>query len=258
MTDKCNTVYFIGAGPGDPKYLTLEGREALIQCAVVYAVDPYPETFASLLVDKIVKDPFDMFFEEIALDVKENLSRGSVAFIVPGDLTVFSPFLPLVEHLGDRTHVVAGVGIVNAAAALLKRTLVMPGISHSIVMTSPKHTDKSGEPDELSRLAKAAGTMVLFMNNRPLDQLSGELSEGFAPDTEVAIVSRIGMEGEKTYRATLSTMAEVVGSDDIFGLESGDPSLALVLVGDVLSARSDPGFWDKRKKQFWDRRKGKV
>jgi precorrin-4/cobalt-precorrin-4 C11-methyltransferase len=255
MADKYNTVYFIGAGPGDPKYLTLEGRDALSESAVVYAVDPYPDTFAPLLEGKVIKDPFDMFFEEITTEIVKGLSRGDVAFLIPGDMTVFSPFLPLVEHFGDRACVVAGVGTVNAAAALLKRTLDMPGISHSIVMTSPKHIDKRGDADELSRLAKAAGTMVLFMNNRPLTWLSDELYEGFAPDTDVAIVSRIGMEGEKIYRATLSTMADVVGSDDIFGLKSGDPSLALVLVGDVLSARSDPAFWDKRKKQFWDKRK---
>lgn len=257
MTDKHNTVYFIGAGPGDPKYLTIEGKDALVRCAVVYAVDPYPDTFAFLLAGRVVKDPLEMLFEEIAKDVAEGLSRGNVAFLVPGDLAVFSPFLPLVEHFADRAKVVAGVGTVNAAAALLKRTLDMPGISHSVVLTSPKHIDKRGDVDELSRLAKAAGTMVLFMNNRPLTQLSDELSEGFTRDTEVAIVSRIGMEGEKIYRATISTMADVVGSDDIFGLESGDPSMALVLVGDVLSAQSDPAFWDKRKEKFWDRKRKK-
>jgi precorrin-4/cobalt-precorrin-4 C11-methyltransferase len=196
-----------------------------------------------------------MYFDQITADVTKGLSRGNVAFLVPGDLTVFSPFLPLVEHFGDRVSVVAGVGTVNAAAALLKRTLDMPGISHSIVLTSPKHIDKGGEAGELSRLARAAGTMVLFMNNRPLAQLSTELSMGFVPDTDVAIVSRIGMKGEKIYRATLSTMADAVGTDDIFGLESGDPSLALVLVGDVLTARSDPAFWDRRKEKFWDKKR---
>jgi len=257
MSDSRNTVYFIGAGPGDPKYLTLEGRDALAGSRVVYAVDPYPDTFRSLLEGKIVKDPFEMRFKEIKSDVEKSLSAGDTAFLVPGDMTVFSPFLPLVEHFGQFARVIAGVGTMNAAAALLKRTLDMPGISHSIVMTSPKHIDKTGDVGELSRLAGSAGTMVLFMNNRPLTQLTAELSAGLSPDTDVAIVSRIGMEHEKVYRATLSTMADVVGTDDIFGLESGDPSLALILIGGVLSARSDPAFWDRRKKQFWDKRRAK-
>ena len=52
-------------------------------------------------------------------------------------------------------------------------------------------------------------------------------------------------------------MAEVVGEDDIFGLVSGDPSLAIIIVGDVLKAKSDPAFWNKRKEKFWNRKKEK-
>jgi len=250
-----NTLFFIGAGPGESKYLTREGQEALEQCKVVFAVEPYQETYAPLLAGKEVRDPFERVFNEITGDIEDCLVRGSVGILIPGDLAVFSPFLPLLEQFEGRSRVIAGVGTLNAAAAILKRTLVMPGISHSVILTSPKQIEKDGGVEEIGHLAKAAGTMVLFMNNRPLEQLSAELSEGFPPDTPVAIVSRAGMAGEKTYSATLSTMARVVGSDDIFGLESGDPSLALVVVGTVLTARSDPGSWDRRKKSFWDRRK---
>jgi precorrin-4/cobalt-precorrin-4 C11-methyltransferase len=109
----------------------------------------------------------------------------------------------------------------------------------------------------MAELAKAAGTMVLYMNNRPLDQLADELGEGFGPDTPVAVVSRIGLDGEEIYRGTLDTISYVVGEDDIFGLVSGNPSLAIVLVGDVLETSSDPAFWDKRKKKFWDRMKSR-
>lgn len=255
MTDHNKTVYFIGAGPGDPKFITLEGKGSLMRCKTVYAVDPYPETYAALLMGKDIKDPFEKVFAEITGDVEKELEKGGVGFLIPGDMTVFSPFLPLVEHFGERARVIAGVGTLNAAAALLKCTLDMPGVSHAIVLTSPKHIDKAGTSDGLALLAKAAGTMVLYMNNRPLSQLAGELAAGFGPYTPVAIVSRIGMDGEKVYNATLSTIETVVGDDDIFGLVSGDPSLALILVGDILKTRSDPAFWDKRKKDCWDRKK---
>jgi precorrin-4/cobalt-precorrin-4 C11-methyltransferase len=249
------TVYFIGAGPGDPKFLTLEGKRSLDHCKTIYAVDPYPKTYAALVKGKDIRDPFDRLFSEITDEVEKSLGQGNVGFLVPGDLTVFSPFLPLVEHFGERARVVAGVGILNAAAALLKCTLDMPGVSHAIVLTSPKHLDKAGIPDGLAVLANAAGTMVLYMNNRPLNQLAGELAAGFEPVTPVAIVSKVGMDDERVYHATLSTMEKVVGDDDIFGLVSGDPSLALILVGDILKTRSDPAFWDKRKKDSWDRKK---
>ena len=248
-------IYFIGAGPGDAKYLTLEGSEALVRCSLVYAVDPYPETFARLLSGMIVQDPFERVFNELIQEVDEAARSAPVGFLVPGDITVFSPFLPIVEHFAERSRVIAGVGTLNAAAALIKQTLDMPGVSHSVVLTSPKHIDKAGDAMDLGQLARAAGTMVLYMNNRPLEQLAEELSGGFAPDTPAAILSRVGMEGEKVYRCTVSTMAEVVGEDDIFGLVSGDPSLAIIIVGDVLKAKSDPAFWNKRKEKFWNRKR---
>ena len=202
-------------------------------------------------------DPFERMFDELIDEVQEAAQSAPVGFLVPGDITVFSPFLPIVEHFSEHAWVIAGVGILNAAAALLKQTLEMPGVSHSVVLTSPKHIDKVGDTMELDRLARVAGTMVLYMNNRPLDQLAEELSGGFEPDTPVAIASRVGIEDEKVYRCTLSTMAETVGEDDIFGLVSGDPSLAIIIVGDVLKAQSDPAFWDKRKEKFWNRGKGR-
>jgi len=254
VSDSSNRVYFIGAGPGDPRFLTLEGVRALEKCHLVYALSPYPETFSSLLEAKLVKNPFDSVFSEITLEVEAALKRGSVGFLIPGDMTIFSPFLPLVERFGERSHVIAGVGILNAAAALLKKTLDMPEVSHSVVLTSPKHMDKYGDGSSLKALSRSAGTMILYMVNRPLAELMDELEPGFGPDAPVFIVYRIGLEGECLYRGTVSTIAQIVGDDDIFGHESGKPSMAIVLIGNVLEAHADPSFWDRRKEKFWDKR----
>jgi len=252
--DSSNMVFFIGAGPGDPRYLTLEGMEALEKCHLVYALPPYPETFSAYLDGKLIRDPFELIFSEINLEVEAALNNGSVGFLVPGDLTVFSPFLPLVEHFGERSLVIAGVGILNAAAALIKRTLDMPDVSHSVVLTSPKHIDKHGDGPSLAELSSAAGTMVLYMVNRPLTDLVEELKPGFEPETPVVVVYRIGLEGQRIYQGTLSDIARVVGEDDIFGLESGKPSLGIVLIGEVLEAHADPSLWNRRKEKFWDKR----
>ncbi len=248
-----NPIYFIGAGPGDPKYLTLEGAQALRESILVFALEPYPETFADHLGGKVIKDPFEYDFAGMCREVERFLNTGPVAYLIPGDMTVFSPFLPLVEHFEERSRVIPGVGVLNAAAALLKRTLDMPGISHSIMLTSPKHIDKHGGRNDLGELARCAGTMILYMVNRPLAEIVKELGGGFDPETPVAILYRIGMEGQRVYRGTLSTIDQEVGDDDIFGLRSGEPSLGIVLIGDVLEAHADPSFWDRRKAKFWDR-----
>ncbi len=247
-------VYFIGAGPGDPKYLTLEGREALRECNFVFAMPPYPETFAEFVDGKNLADPFEYDFKKIDHEVNRQLKNGSVGFIIPGDMMIFSPFLPLVDWFGERSRVIAGVGILNAAAALLKRTLDMTSVSHCVVLTSPKHIDRDGKKGELARLAALSGTLVLYMNNRPISQLVSELGDSYASETPAAVIYRIGLPEEKVYRGTVATIADVVGDDDLFGLESGEPSMAIIIIGDVLTSRSDPNFWDRRKKQFWDKR----
>ncbi len=249
-----NRVYFIGAGPGDPKYLTLEGRDALRECNFVFAMPPYPETFADFLKGKDLADPFEYDYKKIDQEVNRQLENGPVGFIIPGDMTVFSPFLPLVDLFGERSKVIAGVGILNAAASLLRRTLDMASVSHCVVLTSPKHIDRDGEEGELARLAALSGTLVLYMNNKPISQLVSEIGDGYSPETPVAVIYRIGLPEEKVYRGTVDTIADVVGDDDIFGLESGEPSMAIIIIGDVLVAESDPKFWDRRKKQFWDKR----
>ena len=250
-------VYFVGAGPGALRYLTLEGKAALEESALIYAFDPYPETFASLIGDRTVRDPFAYGFKEITAQVEKAMEEGSVAFLVPGDMTVFSPFLPLVQHFGERSRVIAGVGIVNAASALLKRTLEMPSVSSKVLLTSPKHMDRQEEAGSLGRLASLGGTMVLYMNNRPMARLAAELAEGYPPDTPVAVAYRIGLPEERIYHGTLATISDAVGKDDLFGLESGDPSMGIVIVGAVLTAPVDPSFWDSRKEKFWDRKKRK-
>jgi precorrin-4/cobalt-precorrin-4 C11-methyltransferase len=252
--DNSNMVYFIGAGPGGPRFLTLEGLQALEKCHLVYALPPYPETFSTYLEGKQIKNPFELIFSEINQEVESALKKGSVGFLIPGDLTVFSPFLPLVEHFGDRSQVIAGVGILNAAAALIKRTLDMPDVSHSVVLTSPKHIDKYGDGLSLAELSSAAGTMVLYMVNRPLADVMDELRPGFGPDTPVVVVYSIGLVEERIYQGTLSNIAQVVGEEDIFGLESGKPSMGIVLIGEVLEAHADPSFWNRRKEKFWDRK----
>jgi precorrin-4/cobalt-precorrin-4 C11-methyltransferase len=255
MTVSENQVYFIGAGPGDVKYLTLEGRAALQKCGLVYAVDPYPETYAALLEEKAVHDPFKRVFEELVEEIQEALPYSPVAFLVPGDMTVFSPFLPIVEHFERRSKVVAGVGILNASAALLKHTLDLPGVSHSVLLTSARYLEREGDRKELEHMTRAAGTLVLYMNKQPLNELAVYLSGNFEPETPVAILSCVGMADERLYECTLATMAETVGEEDIFGLVSGDPSLAVIIIGNVLEARSDPAFWNKNKERFWDRKK---
>ncbi|MYE37634.1 MAG: precorrin-4 C(11)-methyltransferase, partial [Rhodobacteraceae bacterium] len=61
------TVYFIGAGPGDPDLITVKGQKLISQCPVcIYAGSLVPEdVITSAPEDALVMDSASMNLEEI-------------------------------------------------------------------------------------------------------------------------------------------------------------------------------------------------
>ena len=246
-------VYFIGAGPGDPDLLTLKGARVLAGCPNVFAPTPYEVTFAALLAGKTVRIPFDFYFAELLGRVEDLLRAGDVAFLVPGDLTFYSPFQALIDILGERAEVVPGVSTANAAAARLKKTFDRAGVGNRAILTSPRVLAEDPAAPSLRELAAPGATLVLFMNNLPLPELVAQLRSGFGKNVPIAILHRLGLPGEEVVAATLDDIEEKVGDRDFFALNTPKkrPALTLVVVGETLAARADSAWWDLRRDKVW-------
>jgi precorrin-4/cobalt-precorrin-4 C11-methyltransferase len=247
-------LYFIGAGPGHPRHLTREGAASLRNARFVYALDPYPSTFSRLLRGKEVCDPKGYTFSRLTARLRSQLAQAPVAFLVPGDLTVFSPFMSLVAAFSSRARVIPGVGVMNAAAALLHATLEQPPETKCVVLASPRHLPggRRGR-DMLLRMAALRGTMVLYMVDRPLREMAALLAGVRGKGCPAALVHRAGLPGERTWRGTLATLPGLVGEEDplVPGPGKG-ASLALLLVGEALASRASAAEWDRRKRKVWD------
>jgi precorrin-4/cobalt-precorrin-4 C11-methyltransferase len=249
-------VFFIGAGPGDPELLTLRGARALAECGAVFAVNPYQETFASLLHGKQLLAPFDFYFQELCETVERLLQRGSVAFLVPGDLTFYSPFQPLIDWLGDRAAVIPGVGSANAASAALKKTFELPAVCNRAIITSPRALGENGLGVTLTDLAAPGVSLLIYMNNIPLPTLVAQLKQGYGCNVPIAIFHRLGLPGEAVVAGTLDDIVERVGKRDFFYLEQpkNRPALTLVVVGESLSTSVDGNWWNDRRDHVWHHR----
>lgn len=253
-----NRVYFIGAGPGDPDYLTLKGARLLAEAATVYAPPPFEVTFAEHLVGKQVSIPFDYYFEDLLARLERELVEGSVAFLIPGDLTFYSPFQALIDQLGDRAVVVPGVGTANVASAYLKKTLDLPGVCNRAILASPRTLgDEPGSPT-LGELAAPGVSLLIYMNNIPLPELVRQLRQGYGKNVPMALLHRLGLPGEEVIVATLDDMVERVGERDFFNLNGPKrrPALTLLIVGETLTAQVDGTWWNIRRDTIWKFRDG--
>lgn len=252
---KQHQVYFIGAGPGDPDLLTLAGARALEQCQKVFVPPPYEVTFASLLVGKSLHIPFDFYFEELLELINTALTSSDVAFLVPGDLTFYSPFQCLVDNLENRAVVIPGVGTANVASAFLKKTLDLPDVSSRAIIVSPRTLGNDGSLS-IRSLAAPGVTLLIYMNNIPLPQLVDDLKSGYGENVPIAILHRLCLPGQEVVSGCLDDIIEKVGGRDFFNLEGQDrrPALTLVLVGETLQTTVDGTWWNYRRDNIWRHR----
>lgn len=235
-------IYFVGSGPGDPGLMTIRGMEVLKRASLVLVPGFFKDTYAEYLAGKEYLDPFDFHYAELVARVEQCLAEGRDAvFMVPGDLAIFSPVQSIIDYFGESAEVVPGVSSMNAASAALKRTFDLPGVSHSTIATSPKTI--TGSPDTIASMSKHQATMVLFMNNKRVEDLVAELSEGYSPETPVAVMYNISLPGQEVVMTNIGDLGRDVDQarfedEDVF---------KLIIVGKVLTATEDPAWWNKRK-----------
>lgn len=248
-----NKVYFIGAGPGDAEFLTLKGARLLERCATVFVPSPFEQTFADHLGGKELLIPFDYYFDELITLIRQRLETGEVAFLVPGDLTFYSPFQALIDALGEVAEVIAGVGTANVASAWLKKTLDLPGVCNRAIIASPRTLGDGESAPTIEDLAAPGVTLLIYMNNIPLPELVAQLRRGYGRNVPIVIAHRLGLPGEEVVCGSLDDIVEKVGGRDFFNLAipKSRPALTLVLVGETLDATVDGSWWDYRREHIW-------
>lgn len=245
--------YFIGAGPGSADHLTLLGARALHECATVFAPIPFETTFAAHLADKEILVPFLFSFDDLLATLHDRLQRSPVAFLIPGDLTFYSPFQAFIDLLGPQAVVIPGVGTANVASARLKKTLDLPGVCNRTILASPRTLGNGPNAPTLGQLAAPGVTLIIYMNNLPLPQLVTELKSGYGMDVPITLCHRLDLPGETIITATLDTLVAAVGDRDFFNLSGASqrPALTLLIVGETLTASVDGSWWNFRYETLW-------
>ena len=233
------TVYFIGAGPGDPELLTKKAERLIAACPVcLYAGSLVPaEVVAIAPEDAIVMDTAPMTLADTHAEiVKAHANGQDVARVHSGDPSLYGAIaeqIRLLRRDGIDYQIIPGVPAYAAAAAALGQELTIPEIGQSIVLTrvSMKSTSMpSGET--LENFAATGTTLAIHLGVRALLDIERRLSPFYGANCPVVVAYRVGWPDQMFIRGTLADIRDKVRAQKI-------TRTALILVGPVLGEVAD-------------------
>ena len=252
-------MYLVGAGPGDPGLLTLRGGELLVTAdAIVYDALANPALLALASVRER-DEPVELHavgkrggapesakqheINELLIRLAREGKR--VVRLKGGDPFVFgrgSEEAQALARAGIRFEVVPGVtaGIAAPAYAGIPVTHRRASTSVTFVTGREDPSDDNGGSVDWSALARAGGTIVLYMGVTRLPQIVSALVAGGMPaSTPAAAVQWGTYPRQRTATATLGTLVSEI---ERVGLRPP----VITVIGSVVSLRDEIGWFERR------------
>ncbi|MHC1479118.1 precorrin-4 C(11)-methyltransferase [Frateuria aurantia] len=228
------TVYFIGAGPGDPELITVKGQRLLRRCPVIlYAGSLVPVEVLDGHTAAQVVNTAELDLDQIIALLAQADARGEdVARLHSGDPSLFGAIgeqIRALQALGIDYEIIPGVTAVAASAAALGCELTLPGISQTVILTRHAHKTPMPEGESLAELARHRATLAIHLSIRQLAEIVAILSPVYGATCPVAVVYRASWPDQRIVRGRLA---------DIVGQVAAAPisRTALILVGEALAA----------------------
>jgi uroporphyrinogen III methyltransferase/synthase len=248
-------VYLVGAGPGDPGLLTVRGRDLLATCDIIAAdalanpaivsaaraVNPRVAVFEvgkrGGSADSASQDAIN------ALLVKLGREGKRVVRLKGGDPFVFgrgSEEAQALAAAGVAFEIVPGVTSGVAAPAYAGIPVTHRGVATSVTFVTG-HEDPT-KPDiqtDWVALARAGGTIVLYMGVKSLPRVAAALvSGGLSPDTPAAAVQWGTYARQRSVVATVTTLADAIARE---GLDAP----VITIIGAVVDLRAEIAWFDR-------------
>jgi uroporphyrin-III C-methyltransferase len=236
------TVYICGAGPGDPKLMTVRAMELLKSCDVVLydrlvgqeIVEQVPAKAQKVYVGRAVGDPTTHQKRTNELMVKYAKKGKSVLRLKGGDPFIFGRGAEEAEYLLERGvpfEIIPGITSAIAGPAYAGIPLTHRRHSSAVaIATGHEGIDNKGDASvDWKRLAGAVDTVVVMMGIGQLEQISKDLMKGgMKGGTRIAIIENGTTQKQRVVMGTLATAARVAQ-------KSGVKPPAIVVVGRVAS-----------------------
>ncbi len=214
-------VYLVGAGPGDPRLLSIRAAECLARAHVILcecSVDPRALESASPSSEVVwIDDPraegTRRALEEVVARLIATSRAGKTAVhLIAGDPELFSTGFEEAEALhraGVPVEVVPGVTAATAAAAMAEIPITHAALSSAVAMvTTRQPSDSRVRPVDFFHLGRFPGTLVVYAPDCEPQRWTRRLIEGgSSPDTPVVVVSDAARPHQRVWRCALGELA---------------------------------------------------
>lgn len=234
------SIFFVGAGPGDPELITVKGRRLLESAElVIYTGSLVP----SALVDGLraqVLDSASMTLDDVIAAISEAVTAGKrVVRLHTGDPSIYGAIreqMARLDEIGISYDVVPGVSSVFAAAAALRSELTLPEVTQTVIITRRAGRTPVPESESIRELARHGSTMMILLSVSAIDEVVAELVQGgYCAETPVAVVEKASWPDERIIRGTLADIASRVR-------DAGIAKTAIIAVGRVFDTAAPPAL----------------
>lgn len=246
-------VYLVGAGPGDPRLITIRGLELLHSAEVVV----YDRLVNPVLLEESPPEAVRIYCgkasgghhlpqAEINNLLIEYASSGlSVVRLKGGDPFVFGRGGEEAEALrkaGIPFEIVPGVSSAVGVAAYAGIPLTHRALSSSFAVITGHESCKAESLIRWDRLATAVDTLVILMGLRNLPAIASQLiAHGRSAETPVAVIRWGTTVEQQTVTGTLENIAAKAA-----GIEPP----AVIVVGNVVGLREKLRWFDLPAEHF--------
>jgi len=211
------TVHLVGAGPGDPRLLTVAAADVLREAEVVVYDRPSMDAIVALAPAGAERHCVGRAPGRRALpqaDVNALLvSLGRAADVVrlkSGDPFVASrggEEAAALHAAGIEVRVIPGVSAALAAPAAAGIPLMLRQLSVTATFVDGNDDDEHAESPDWPALARLGGTLVILTGRGRIRRTAAALIEGGrAPSTPVCAISAAGRPEQRVLRGTLAAL----------------------------------------------------
>jgi uroporphyrin-III C-methyltransferase len=248
---KNGKVFICGAGPGDPKLITLKAIEILNTCDIVLydrlvckeIIDQIPDTVEKVYVGRSIGDSTTHQDDTNNLMVEQAREGKIVLRLKGGDPFIFGRGGEEAEYLFEHNiefEIIPGITSAIGSAAYAGIPLTHRQFASSVAIVTGHEDPEKNEPAvDWNKLAETVSTIVILMGIERLESISHNLIKaGLSKETDIAVIENGTTIKQRVVKGTLFDIIKKVKRAKI-------KPPAVIIIGKVVSLQEKLRWFDR-------------